>query len=140
MSVAVAVASIVSTDPSGGLDATQGEEIVEGTLTLSGNYGSSGSHGDTINFALPQVESQLPPRRVEIFENQGAGTAPLGYTYIYNNGTTQANGVLTILGTPASGGAEVGATEFTQGAAYSAGSPSLSGAVLRFKAWFSKFQ
>lgn len=144
MSVAVAISSIAN-DASGGLDATQNEEIVEGTLTLSGNYGTASSHGDTINFANDAIKSSLPPRRVEVFENQGSasagvGNAPLGYQYNYAQGTRQENGLLQVLGTPASGGATTGATEFTQGSAYSGGTPSLNGAVLRFKAWFPKFQ
>lgn len=139
MSVAVAISSIAN-DPSGGLDATQNEEIVEGTLTLSGNYGTASSHGDPVSFANDAIKSSSVPRRVEIFEDQGAGAAPLGYSFLYAHGTTQLNGVLVVLGTQASGGALVGATEFTQGSAYSGGTPSLNGAVLRFKAWFSKFQ
>lgn len=137
MSVAVAVSSIVAADPSGGLDITNNEEIVEGTLTLSNNYGGASTHGDTVDFS-GVVQSSLPPRRVEIFENQGAGNAPLGYGFVYANGTTQANGVLTVLGTPATGAATTGATEFTQGSAYSGGTPSLAAAVLRFKAWFPR--
>lgn len=146
MSIAVAVSSIVTADPSNGTDITQNEVIVEGTLTLSANYGGASTHGDTVNFATATspagttpIQSSLAPRRVEVFENQGAGNAPLGYTYIYNNGTDQTNGVLTILGTPAVGAATTGATEFTQGAAYSGGTPSLLAAVLRFKAWFPRF-
>lgn len=142
MAVAVAISSI-SNDPSGGLDNTQNEVIVDGTLTLSGNYGGASTHGDTVNFTgaagWDQVKSTLVPRRVEIFEDQGAGNAPLGYGFLYFHGTTQANGVLVVLGTAASGGAEVGATEFTEAAAYSDGSPSLDAAVLRFRAWFPLF-
>lgn len=136
MSVLVGVSSIINSDPSGGTDQTQNEEIVEGTLTLSGNYGTASSHGDPVNFTNSKIKSSLPPRRVEIFENQGAGNAPLGLSFVYANGTTQANGVLQVLGTSAAGGALVGATEFTQGSAYSGGTPSLNGAILRFKAWF----
>lgn len=144
MSVAVAVTSIVGADPSQGTDKTLNQVLVEGTLTLTGNYGSGASHGDAINFANATggdlIKSEYPPRRVEIFENQqsasaGVGNAPLGYTYIYCQGTTQNNGLLQVLGAGA-GGATTGDPEFTQGAAYSAGSPSLNNAVLRFRAWF----
>ena len=139
MAVAVAVISISPNCPP--VDNTQNLLIVAGTLTLSGNYGTSGSHGDVINFTNTGdfIKSSQPPERVEIFENPAAGSAFLGYGYIYAQGTTMANGQLMIQGTPAAGGAEVGATEYTQGAAYSAGTPSLAGAVLHFRAWFPSF-
>lgn len=135
--IAVAVSSIAN-DSSGGLDATQNEEIVDGTLTLSGNYGVANGHGDIINFANDLIKSTGLPRRVEIFEDQGAGNAPLGYQLVYNHGSDLTNGKLVVLGTPASGGATTGATEFTQGSAYSGGTPSLNNAVLRFRAFFPK--
>lgn len=137
MSVAVAISSIAN-DSSGGLDATQNEEIVDGTLTLSGNYGVANGHGDIVNFANDLIKSTGLPRQVEIFEDQGAGNAPLGYQFAYNHGTDLTNGKLVVLGTPASGGATTGATEFTQGSAYGGGTPSLSAAVLRFRAYFPK--
>jgi hypothetical protein len=128
MAVAVAISSIVTDDPSGGLDKTRTRLIVEGTLTLSGNYGGASTHGDTVNFAqFDQIKSGQPPAWVEVQENQGAGNAPLGYNFIYSNGTTQANGVLQIT---------VGTTEVTEATAYSGLSPSLSGVVLRFRAAF----
>lgn len=139
MAVAVAITSIVTDDPSGGLDMTRTRFIVEGTLTLSGNYGGASTHGDTVDFAqFDQIKSSQPPAWVEIKEDQGAGNAPLGYKFNYATGTTQGNGVLQVIGTPASGGAEVGGVEFTENAAYSAGTPSLDAAVLRFRAAFPK--
>lgn len=139
MAVAVNIISSVVEDPSQGLDSTRTRLIVEGTLTLSGNYGGVASNGDTVSFAgFDVLKTSLPPVFVEIKENQGAGVAPLGYGFLYAKGTTLANGVLTILGTSAAGGAKVGATQFTQGDAYSTGTPSLNGAVLRFRAAFVK--
>lgn len=136
--ITVAINSIVATDPSGGLDDTKNQILVEGTLTLTANYGGAASHGDTVNFAqFDQIKSGQIPRRVEVFEDQAAGTAPLGYNYIFNHGTTQANGVLAILGTGAASGQ--GGTEITQGSAYSSFTPSLNNAVLRFRAWFPSF-
>jgi hypothetical protein len=133
--IAVQITSIVADDPSGGLDRTRTRMIVEGTLTLSGNYGTGSSHGDTVNFAqFDQIKSGQPPVWVEVHENQGAGSAALGYTYIYQNGATQGNGVLTILGGAAASGQ--GGAEITQGSAYSGFTPSLNGAVLRFRAAF----
>lgn len=50
MAVTVAIESIVNNDPSGGLDATQNEIIVDGTLTLTGNYGDlSPANGDILD-------------------------------------------------------------------------------------------
>ena len=138
MAVAVAITSIVAADPSAGLDSTRTRGIIEGTLTLSGNYGGASSHGDTMNLAVQQYMSDYPPVWVDIREDVGSGNAPLGYSYRYASGTTAANGVLQVLGTQASGGATKGLTEFTQNAAYSTGTPSLDGAVLRFKAYFAK--
>jgi len=135
MAVAVAITSIVAADPSGGKDSTRTRQIVEGTLTLSGSYGGASTHGDTVNFA-GLVNSDYPPVWIEIREDVGAGNAPLGYNYTYNSGTTQANGVLTITGTGASSGQ--GGTEITENTAYSSFTPSLNGAVLRFRAAFAK--
>lgn len=135
MAVAVAFTSIVASDPANGLDATRSRIIVEGTLTLTANYGTNSSHGDTVNFS-GVANSDLPPAWVDIREDQGAGNAPLGFRYIYNSGTTQANGVLTIVGSGASSGQ--GGTEITEGGAYSGTTPSLNNAVLRFRAAFPK--
>lgn len=138
MSVAVAIASIVNSDPASGLDDTRTRQIVEGTLTLSGNYGAVAGHGDIVNFASDKVKSNLPPVFVEIKEDQGAGVAPLGYGLVFATGTTQLNGKLVVFGGNAAPGAKVGATEFTNGDAYSTGTPSLDGVVLRFRAAFVK--
>ena len=134
MAVAVAITSIVNADPSGGRDSTRTRTIVEGTLTLSGSYGGAATHGDTVNFV--GVQSDYPPVWVDIREDVGAGNAPLGYKYDYNRGTTAANGVLTITGSGAGSGQ--GGTEITEAAAYSGFTPSLNGAVLRFRAMFAK--
>lgn len=136
MSAALAIASINLQDPGAGIDFTQSEEIIDGTITLSGNYGASSTHGDTLNFS-GFAQSSLIPNRVEIYESIAAGTAPLGYNYTFSPGTTQANGVLTITGGAASSGQ--GGTELTNGSAYSSFTPSLNGAVLRFRAWFPRF-
>ena len=137
MAVTVSVQSAVTADASGGIDITNNQYLVEGKLTLTGNYGVAAGHGDIVNFS-GVVPSQLPPRFVQIFEDQGAGLAPLGFEFIYTHGTTQANGKLVILGTPAAGGALVASPEFTQGNAYLTGVPSLNNVVLRFRAWFPR--
>lgn len=142
MSVAVAVGSVLAADPAGGLDRTVSSYIVYGTLTLTGNYGTGSSHGDVIDFSkatgvpgggADAFKSSHRPKWVTIKENQGSASAgvanaPLGYNFIYCEGTTQDNGLLQITsGTN---------TEFTQGSAYSGGSPSLNNVVLYFKAEF----
>ena len=137
MAVAVAIGSIVTTDPAAGLDATRSRLIVEGTLTLSSTYGDVGGHGDVVNFESAQVGSSLPPAWVEIREDQGAGNAPLGYVFVYATGTNQSNGKLMVLN-QATAAAKTGMVEFTQGDAYSTGTPTLDAAVLRFRAAFVK--
>lgn len=139
MAVAVAIQSAIVQDPSQGIDKTQNKLKVRGTFTLSGNYGGASSHGDTVVFANDLIKSDYPPDYVRVWEDQGAGNAPLGYTFLYNRGTTPANGVLVVLGTSAAGGATTGTTEFTEAGAYSGGTPSLNGAVLQFEASFALF-
>lgn len=123
-------------------DITQCEIIVDGTLTLTASYGTASSHGDPVNFTTinPAFSfGEYAPVKVEVFEAPVAGAAALGYSYIYCPGPTlaaptQAGGVLQILGTGAASGQ--GGTEITEGSAYSGFTPSLSSAVLRFRAWF----
>lgn len=137
LAIAVSVTSNTGgADPSAGLDSTRTSQTVEGTLTLTGSYGTSSSHGDTVNFAIASVMSDLLPKKVEVWESPAAGTAALGYIYIFCPGTTLANGVLQIIGTGTA--SQDGGNEITEGAAYSGQSPSLAGAVLHFKAWFCK--
>ena len=124
-------------------DKTQGEIIVYGTATLSANYGTASSHGDTFDFttiAPPFSWGDNAPSRVEVYEMPVAGVAPTGYQFIYCPGPTlaaptQKGGVLAILGTGAGSGQ--GGTEITQGSAYSGFTPSLNGIVLGFCAWFA---
>lgn len=137
-------------------DITGKQTIVEGTLTLTANYGGAATHGDVVDLTLsnltppgapPQGANIGPwaPTRVEVYEEPSAGTAPLGYTYVYcpgptptsvNSSPTQAGGVLWIGG--AGAGAGQGAQEITEGSAYSGFTPSLNNAVLKFRAWFAR--
>lgn len=141
-------------------DTTDKQTIVEGTLTFSGNYGTSSSHGDPVDFTLNNLvpPGSLPqgtdigsyaPTRVEIYESPQAGTAPTFYSFVYcpgptitgptatsTAGCTQAGGVVSIAGTGASSGQ--GGTELTEGSAYSGFTPSLNGLVVRFRAWFAR--
>jgi hypothetical protein len=136
-------------------DTTNRQTITEGTLTFSGNYGTSSSHGDPVDFSLnnlvppgslPQGTNmgQYPPTRVEIYEAPQSGTAATGYAFVYcpgpatatPDGCTQAGGVVCILGTGAASGQ--GGTELTGGSAYSGFTPSLNGVSVRFRAWFAR--
>ncbi len=131
---------------SGQFDTTKDEIIVDGYLTLSANYGTASSHGDTLDFTsvAPPVGASMfgsAPNRMDVFEAPVAGSAALGYQYIYCPGPTlaaptQAGGVLQILGTGAASGQ--GGTEITEASAYSSFTPSLDAAVLRFRAWFTR--
>jgi len=106
-------------------DATQNEISVYGTISFSGNYGSAGSHGDTMNLSGLVPSSQLP-NIVSIYEEPVAGTStPAGYSFIWARGTTQANGLVTVF---------FAGVEISQGAAYP--SALLSGSVFKFNALF----
>lgn len=125
-------------------DTTQKEIIVDGTITLTGNYGTAASHGDPLDFTKPASEFSIggqAPTRVEIFERPVAGVAPTFYQYVYCPGPTlaaptQAGGVLSIGATGTASGD--GGNELTEGSAYSGFSPSLNNIVLGFRAWFTR--
>jgi hypothetical protein len=101
---------------------------VRGTITLSGSYGGTTTHGDTLSFAgIYGIQSRSIPVEVDIFEAPPAGTAPNGYIFNFCPGTSQANGVLSIMNN---------LVELTQGSVYTAG---LLAAVIKFKAFFPVF-
>jgi hypothetical protein len=109
------------------MDATQNEISVYGTLTFSGNYGSAGSHGDTLDLSQLGVPSSLAPNCVFIYEEPIAGTStPANYGFIWCRGTSQANGRVTV----ALGGAEI-----TQGSAYPAALTN-GQSIFKFNAFF----
>jgi hypothetical protein len=106
-------------------DTTEREAIYQGALTLSGNYGTGTSHGDTLSFAnIPGLLSQTVPLRVEIYEQPAAGTAPSFYSAIFQPGSTIANGAVNF---------SLAGTEYTEGSAYSG---AIASAVWKFRAWF----
>ena len=113
---------------------TSGKFIVLGTVTLSGNYGTSGGaspHGDPLDLTAV-CQSNSVPMRVQLWSQVPQGAAPLNDTYTYLKGTTQANGVVQVA---------LAGTEFTPGNAYSGASPSnVTGYVLNFQAEFVPFQ
>jgi len=132
MAVTVTIGSIIPHDPAAGIDKTQSALIIEGSLTLSGNYGgASPAHGDAIDFHDARVTSSSIPRRVEIFLYPAVGTIPAPYSFLYSYGTTQANGELVVISSTTG-------LEITQGAAYPA-ALTAAGAGIRFKAWFPLF-
>jgi hypothetical protein len=107
-------------------DTTQATQVARGTITLSGNYGTAGSHGDPLSFGLYGIQSHTLIR-VFIYEAPAAGTAPTGFQWGFAPGTTIANGKLTCF---------TGTTEYTQASAYSSGQKA---AVLKFEAVFAPF-
>lgn len=135
MSVAVAINSIVAVDPSGGIDSTQNELIVEGTLTLSGNYGDgSPANGDTLDFSgFDYIKSQEVPRHVEIFQAPTSPNAPVQYSFLYGYGTDQSNGVLIVIDTTTG-------LPLTDSAAYPAALTNTDTPPnIRFRAWFPSY-
>jgi hypothetical protein len=148
MSVSITVTGVVPangagyTTPNNPGDRTQNEIIVDCLLTLSGNYGTSTSHGDPVDFTKvnpPFSFGDQAPSFWHIVELLAAGTAPLGYIYNYCPGPTlaaptQAGGVLQIVGTGTA--SQDGGNELTEAAAYSSQSPSLDKAVLKARFWF----
>ena len=114
------------------VNTSSAEQIVRGTLTLSGNYGSASpvdTHGDTLNFAtLYGIQSSSVPSRVFIYQQPASGTAPGNCTGVYCPGSTKANGVVSF--------ANAG-TELTRGSAYAGAA---STAVWKFEATFKVAQ
>jgi hypothetical protein len=109
-------------------DTTQATQIVRAKLTLSGNYGTSGSHGDTVDFgALFGVQSNSTPIRVFVYQQPPSGTAPGNCSGIYCPGTTANNGVIAFFN---------GTTELTGGSAYTG---AVAAAVWYLEAVFSTF-
>jgi len=133
MSVEVTINSAVAVDPSGGLDSTQNELIVDGLLTLSGNYGGASSNGDTIDFTGHDlIKTQQPPRKVEIYQEPTAGNAPVIYCFLFGRGTTQANGVLIVT--------DFAGVQITEGSPYPAALTSTDVPPnVRFRAYFPTF-
>lgn len=129
MAIAVALLNIISNP-----DTTERELIVDGTLTFSGNYPN---FGDMMNLGqFDAIKSQSLPTKVEIYEMPAAGTAPSGFTYTYALGTTLANGQVVV--TASASQASPGILPLVQiaVAAYPAG---ITGASVRFRAWFPSF-
>ena len=136
-------------------DTTAKHTIGMGIATLTGNYGTSTSHGDPCDFTLsgqtpPGAQPQgtnlgeYAPSFVLFFELNQAGALGTLFNFKYNpgpnistpDGCTQAGGVIQIWGTGAASGQ--GGTEITEGSAYSTFTPSLNGVQLFFVAFFAR--
>ena len=92
-------------------DNTQNTQIVRFPITLSGNYGTASSHGDTLDFGkVYGLQSQSVPLRVFVYQQPASGTAPGNCSAVFCPGSTIHNGVVSF--------ANAG-TELTEGSAYS---------------------
>lgn len=132
MAVLMEINSIAPGDPGAGIDKTQSALIVEGSLTLSANYGGvSPDHGDEIDFKNARITSSSIPRRVEIFQYAASGVNPVAYTFGYAYGTDQSDGELVVIST-------VSGLELTPGSAYP-GELTNANAGIRFRATFPLF-
>lgn len=107
-------------------DTTQATQIARGSIALTATYGPGATSGDLLNLALYDVQSNAAPVRVLVYEMPAAGTAPTGYLFGYEVGSTPANGRLSIMTSEG--------VEYTQGSAYSA---ALLAAALFFEAIFT---
>lgn len=128
--MALVIASIIS------IDFTAASFIVNGTITVSGNYGGASTHGDTLAFQGVGIDipSGAIPFPVNIQEQPAAGTSQTGWRYVFNPGTTPLNGVVQVFGNGTSG---QGQLEYTQAAAYAIATPAVP-ATLYFSATFAK--
>ena len=99
--VVVNINSIVPADPGAGYDDTKAKVIVDGSLTLSGNYGNgSPANGDPMSFGgFDLLKSQQKPNWVRIFQVPTSPNAPVHYSFLYGQGTSMLNGVLIVIDT-----------------------------------------
>ena len=113
MSAKATISGVLSTP-----DTTQKQLFIDFTVTLTGNYGGGATNGDTLDLTAlgDALKSTQLPNWVEFGEYPPAGTAPTGYQFGYAPGTTQANGVLTIMGAAGTPSGTIGAQTLTIGA------------------------
>lgn len=126
--MALTVASVTN------IDNTQDQITVKGTITVSGNYGGASTNGDTLNLSTLGVPSGAVPSWVDIQERPAAGTSQTGWRWVFNPGTTQANGVVQMFGNYTTG---QGQAQYTQGSAYASATPAAP-STLYFRAEFIK--
>jgi hypothetical protein len=127
MAIAITVDGSTANPLLGVPDTTFKESIYQGTFTLTGNYGTASSHGDTLSFSSAFILAGLKtvPLRVEVYQQPASGTAPGNCSAVYCPGTTRDNGVVSF--------ANAG-TELTGGSAYTGAA---STAVWKYRAWFA---
>ncbi len=115
------------------VDHTKNKIIVDGTITLTGNYGTSGGalpHGDLLDLSHLGIESNRIGE-VHAYSTVTQGSAPQYDYYHYNPGTDPSNGVLQII---------VGGAEMAPAAAYASTAPTnAAGYTLWFRAEFLPF-
>ena len=124
-----AVASLSSSLPQ--FDTTQAEQVIEGTIALTGNYGGATTHGDTLDLSKLGAQSNSLQIRVDIFEKSPAGAVPSGNFYRYMYGTDQTNGSLNIF--------TAAGSEYTEASAYGTPPFAITGFSLGFRAYFPTF-
>ena len=110
------------------IDSTLKEFVVDGTVTLSGNYTAN---GDTLDFSQLGIPSNSVPNKVEIYEATPAPGPASGYTFVYEPGTTQAYGLMAVFGAGSVGAQFSGA--------YGTPPFAKTGFALKFRAWFPSF-
>lgn len=134
--VAVTIDSIIEGDPGDGINANQSALIVEGGLTLSGNYGwgSPVVDGDIIDWTASPNAARLTsgraPRNILIFQAPDAADDPVSYGFLYGYGTGQNDGVLKVIDLTTGSAIATGAYP----AALTTPAP-----VIRYRAEFPKF-
>ena len=114
--MALVVATVTS------IDFTASQFIVNGTITTSGNYVTT---GDPLDLSTIGVPSSTPPTSANVFEIAPAGASQSGWEYKFDPGSTQANGRVEVFN---------GTTQYTGASAYSGTIP----ATLYFQAFFQK--
>lgn len=109
------------------VDATQQGVIIEGRLTLSGNYPAG---GDTVDFStLPQIPSNSNPRgMVEVDEQPANGATPQGYIPYLIAGSALNNWKLWLATATGQPPTQLAAGAYPAGAAAS---------TIQFRAYFS---
>jgi hypothetical protein len=119
------------------IDTTQCTQIVRGTIALSGVYGGSSTHGDTLNLGVAPTQSAKTPIAVFIYEQPAAGTAPTGYNFLYGAGSNATNGVLIVQQGAVNATVPGPSVEITAAAAYPAALVTAATAgYLKFEAVF----
>lgn len=119
-----------------GTDNTQNQFIYDGTVALTGNYGGSSTHGDTLDLStIPTLKANVKPLflRVEFLEASPAGAAGSFNRFIYTPAANNnlATGKLQII--------TAGGSEYTQNSAYGTPPFGITGFVLQCRVWLLSY-